>query len=391
MSTIQATSIASNTAQGQYLGFSLQQVRLCYYLLSIPENESVSLEYADDVSVHHADGSMTLEQNKSALSGNPATDRSVDLWKTLANWADFCVKNTPANNSTFIYYVTPIKAGKIVHAIDSISTKSDAIALLNQIKNIKNKQSAKGNAPDIERFLSAGTSVCSQIICNFKFVTEDDRHESIRKLLRPVIPANSLEELCATAIGMARNMADDLISHRKKPIIKADYFRNRLRNFIKKHSLTGFLIPARKEPAECELAEIIKNSPLFIRQLRSVDATNDMILIASSDYLKTLADKTKWADDGNITQDSFETFSEDLIRRYAMLRDEIEDEMHTQNTQRRGRMLYRRCLDIQRTLENNPLPDYFVGGEYNALANIPRIWWHPDYQTLPDILGECDE
>src|SRR5271166_840674 len=79
---------AKHTAPGQYLGFALQPVRLCYHLLTCPKGARVSLEHLDDVAVHYANGALMLEQTKSALKQNPLSDWAEDLWKAVANWLD---------------------------------------------------------------------------------------------------------------------------------------------------------------------------------------------------------------------------------------------------------------------------------------------------------------
>lgn len=84
---------------GQYLGYALQPVRLCFHLLDAPLDAQVSMEHLDDIAIHYANGTYLLEQTKSALSGNPASDRSVELWKAMGNWADLCVAGT-VNAST---------------------------------------------------------------------------------------------------------------------------------------------------------------------------------------------------------------------------------------------------------------------------------------------------
>ncbi|MFX8895388.1 hypothetical protein ABTM96_19850, partial [Acinetobacter baumannii] len=75
-----------HSAPGQYLGFALQPVRAFHHLLTCPRGAKVALEHLDDVSVHYSDGTIYLEQTKSALSHNPLADAAVDLWKTFANW-----------------------------------------------------------------------------------------------------------------------------------------------------------------------------------------------------------------------------------------------------------------------------------------------------------------
>jgi hypothetical protein len=101
---------------GQYLGYGLQPVRLCYYLMSVANGTRVSLEQLDDIAVHDTAGGLIFEQSKSALTGNPASDRSPELWKTLANWASLPKPLLDASTA-FRFYVTPLKAGKLVREL----------------------------------------------------------------------------------------------------------------------------------------------------------------------------------------------------------------------------------------------------------------------------------
>ncbi len=119
-----------SSAAGQYLGYSLQQTRLCHHLFKALDGERVSLEFLDDVALHRANGTILLEQAKSALSGNPITDRADDLWKTLANWADICSEGKVNVKTTdFRLYVTPIKAGKFPRLTTTRFTPSKLAAL----------------------------------------------------------------------------------------------------------------------------------------------------------------------------------------------------------------------------------------------------------------------
>jgi hypothetical protein len=60
-------ALAKHTAPGQFLGYALQPVRLCYHLLSCPPGSSVSLETVEDVAVHLPSGHVILGQMKSAF------------------------------------------------------------------------------------------------------------------------------------------------------------------------------------------------------------------------------------------------------------------------------------------------------------------------------------
>lgn len=60
MSLLELEKPLKTAAAGQYLGYSLQQLRLCHHLLKAPDGDTVSLEYLDDVAVHRSDGTFLL-------------------------------------------------------------------------------------------------------------------------------------------------------------------------------------------------------------------------------------------------------------------------------------------------------------------------------------------
>src|ERR1700761_6718209 len=90
MSLTEAPPAPKTSAPGQYLGYSLQQLRLCHYLLCGKGDYQVSFEYLDDVGIHMPDGKIILEQCKSVKSTNAISDRALDRWKSFGIWADLC-------------------------------------------------------------------------------------------------------------------------------------------------------------------------------------------------------------------------------------------------------------------------------------------------------------
>src|SRR5438105_13818586 len=136
MPVLQLEKPLKTSAAGQYLGYSLEQLRLAHYLFRVPDGDSVSLEYLDDVAVHRADRAVLLGQCKIALVGNPIADKSEELWNTFANWADLCAAGTVnAATTDFRIYVTPSKAGALVSAIHT-ATDANAAQVLANIKKL---------------------------------------------------------------------------------------------------------------------------------------------------------------------------------------------------------------------------------------------------------------
>jgi len=124
-----ATKPAKHSAPGQYLGFALQSVRLCYHLLTCPKGARVSLEYLDDVGVHFSDGTILLEQTKSALAQNPLSDWAEDLWKAIANWLHSLSTGGLPEKVYFQIYVTPPKTGKLAQEINDAENEAQVAAI----------------------------------------------------------------------------------------------------------------------------------------------------------------------------------------------------------------------------------------------------------------------
>src|SRR5206468_486051 len=125
------TKAARHSAPGQYLGFALQPVRLFYHLLTCPKGAKVSLEFQDDIAIHYADGSLCLEQTKSALKQNPISDWANDLWKAFDNWLSMLKTGAcEAGTTRFRIYVAPTRNGDFASALAAASSPGEVAAVL---------------------------------------------------------------------------------------------------------------------------------------------------------------------------------------------------------------------------------------------------------------------
>jgi hypothetical protein len=384
MSLLEIDKPLKATAAGQYLGYSLQQLRLCHHLFKAPDGDMVSLEYVDDVAVHRSDSTLLLEQSKSALTGNPAADRAEDLWKTLANWADLCAEGAVDPTTTdFRLYITPAKTGALVGHLHAAATAEGVAEVLAKIKRLVDpKRADVGCAPNVTRFLKAGDEVCRLIIRRFQLITETDPVESVREYVRAGAPAEAFDDLTSAAIGMARDRIDKLIRDGQPPVVSATTFRRTYQTFARRSNLANLLTSEALEPSEGTIEIVVNTAPTFVRQLQSINASADMLVVAVSDYLRTTADKVHWADEGVIVEESLEDLDAQLLRQHKIVRDEVEDTLTEIDEPGRGRALYRKCAATELPLDGQTLPSHFVAGEYNFLAELRRLGWHPLYATL---------
>ncbi|MER8523720.1 hypothetical protein NKH56_31075 [Mesorhizobium sp. M1076] len=342
----------------------------------------ISLEHLDDVAIHHKSGTFILEQSKSALSGNPTSNKSAELWKALSNWAELPKLFFDSVN-VFRYYVTPLKSGDLVHELNDAKDTGKAAILLKRFKT-KSFQGTPGIGvePLIAKFLAAGDDVCLMVIQRFELISEDDPLEAIRGKLVAILPEENLDRFCEAAIGMAKAEVESLIRRGKEPLIETGAFRKKLRAFIRKYDFSNLLAPTTSAPADHQISDTLSRQPMFVRQLLAIEASPSLMATAVSDFLRATADKVTWADAGSILETSLDELDESLIRHHGLTTDELSETHVELETPQRGRQLYRRCIELQMPLEGRTLPIYFVAGEYNCLADDRRLGWHPDYLSL---------
>lgn len=374
------------SATGQYLGYALQPVRLFYHLLSCPTDADVGLEYADDVSVHHSDASTLVEQCKSALKSNPITDWAEDLWKTFHLWIDNANAGAydPAK-TRFQLYVTPVKSGNFAQQLSDLSSEDEIKALLEEIaKRRKKISSTSKSAGHLDAVFAADQKLVIQIIQNFKLITEDqDPLSPIYAHLDATVSKETLEKACSYGIGNAMDRIEKAVKSGSLSLISAQEFRTTFRAFINKYDATNVLHSLANQPDDAVVQDTLSSAPPFVQQLKLVDADTETTTRAASDYLRSSADRTSWAAEGLIFEDSVDDYNDTLKQRHGHVRGEIDLTHGTLEPPKRGLLVYHKCCQITPVpLQGRVVPVHFMTGSLNDLANRNDIGWHPDYLTL---------
>jgi hypothetical protein len=374
------------SAAGQYLGYGLQPVRFCYYLLSEPGENFVSLEHLDDIAVRRPDTDQyVLEQTKSALAHNPVTDWGEELWKAFANWLDLLEQKTlDVEKTRFRLYVTPAHIGEWVQRLSDANTDVAADQIVAEISAaLDSLTKAPRCGAYLKRFLSSDSVLRRALIRHFTFESiHADPLDALRTLIGVTVPANMVDQCCSYAIGAAKDQVESLIRDQKPPELSAGEFRAGFQAFVRKHDLTRLLPSTGEQPAAEVVQQTLLEGRVFVRQLEIIQMPTDGKLRAISDYLQTSADKTTWADEGYVLRESFAEYDADLRRQYSFIRGEIEDLHGRLDAQVRGRTLYNRCGLVRTQLDGREVPGYFVPGCFNELADKLVLGWHPNFMQL---------
>lgn len=377
---------AKGAAPGQYLGYALQPVRLFYHLLKCSPDSFVGLEYADDISIHHEGTALLVEQCKSALKQNPVGDWSIDLWKTLSTWASNSASGIlDPENTKFHLYVTPLKNSKLAQLLSDAKSDSEIDKILD---GVKRKHSKLSKVPKCEQhlqsFFAADPTIVRAIVRNFVLVNEDhDPLDPIYDHLDSTVNPEILEQACIWGIGHAKQLVDACIRSGEDPLISARTFRVALRAFIAKYDVARVLLSLSDAPSGDVVSEVVSKSPPFIRQLEIVEANAEIKTRAASDFLRASADRTNWADAGIIFEDSALEYDEALKKRYANLKGELGITSADLDDAELGRLLYFRCCrGTAGHIEGKEVPNHFLSGSLNSLADRLEVGWHPDYEEI---------
>ncbi|MHC2289000.1 ABC-three component system protein [Bradyrhizobium barranii] len=379
------------SAPGQYLGYALQPLRLCYHLLHCPPGAQVSLEHTEDVAVHFLDGSQLLEQDKSALKQNPISDWADDLWKTIAHWlGDIQTGAIDPASTTFRIYVTPAHEGEIAAALSVAATMEEVHGLTAQIEaKLSKRRKPPSCQADLQEFLDASDEERFALVSRLEIDSSDnDPLIALHSVLALAVPEKLMERVCRYLLGNAKDRADRLIRQGRPAVIPGDEFKRNLHAFMQSNNLPGYLRSLSSPPEPSHVGEVISTRPTFIRQLELINAQEEQFVRAASDFLRTSADKALWAEAGDIFEGALDDWDEDLVRRHEFIRGEIADTHANVSPEAKGRLTYNRCGVLQASLDGREVPGHFVHGSFNSLAEDFRLGWHPDYKELLGDNGE---
>lgn len=387
----------SRNVPGQLYGYSVQQTRMLYRLLEhypLSSANAVSLEVLDDVAVHKENGALA-EQVKSGLAHNPIADRSIDLWKTLFNWLEAIrFGEISLGTTSLVLHVVQAHKGAIAQQMSDVQGELEAHSLIAKLRN-----KFWGASPEyLEKFklpaelgqylnpvLEASDDVLAQLLIQFALETGtgDPVDEARRKLQQMPISSGAVERVLNQMLGWVKSQTDGLIEKRRLAIIPCELFRTQLLECIKATDRSSTALTSGAPDATPEEVSEQLQRRIYIKQLKAIDLDRTELEEAASDYLRAAADRTIWAEAGEVFEGNFDEFENKLRAAWRNKRriDMLQIKLHTEIE--RGQLLYLGCREIRDVrLHGMDVPGHFVTGSFHALADSMQIGWHPQYEAL---------
>ena len=366
-------------------------------LLAAPESSWVSLEHLDDVAQQNADGTVLAVQSKDTEATNPVTDRSVQLWKTFANWArDVREKRLDAALTTFEIYVSRKVSGKLANEFAAANTKEAALKAFEKARSLLWGESPaftkKGDVadtlrPHLEEVFDTSGKAFRAVIEKFQLTCalrnpELDLRDAVRRRME-FEPDDLVVEVVVDVCGWVRTLVAPALRERKAPVISAAEFMRHLKASFAKLKPGGALTDiGAKEPSPSDIAKLLCEQ--FVRQMDIINADEDTRNRAMTCLFKARTAWTTWSNRGEalVHDADVREFEDGLKQVWRNRKAKVFSDPHRTDELLRGRLLLAECEGHTCPVEQKTVPAYFIPGCFHELANGLAVGWHPQFESL---------
>lgn len=379
-----------HSADGSILGFLFQIERLILWLSELDNQSAVGVEVGDDLMVQLTKGKEIkeiYEQAKHTLRKSPPfSDKSEDLWKTLAIWVDAVVNGridaTKARFSPFTNKLIP--KTRLIYAIHEAST-DNIQALDNVCRLIKNtaSQLRKGLKSYGQVVLNCPDNTLKQIISSIEILDPTYEHTAKNykaQLIKNLRMSEDLpfDDILDKLFGYVTRELIDKWKKGEQGWITTESFLKQynqlVAEFMKKPFLERAVALLPVSPKEIQ-SNRKKN---YVEQLSLIECQEIEILEAIHDYYRASTERDRFAHDGEISREKYEQYYEDLKQKWQAISRPRFRKASKNSHSTIGYTVYYETIQYKGKLNNyEPEQSYTYKGAYHHLANELEIGWHP--------------
>jgi hypothetical protein len=156
----------------------------------------------------------------------------------------------------------------------------------------------------------------------------------------------------------------------------------RIRAFSETLRPDSLPVPAGIEDITATLSgdEEVRN---LVRQLRLLNYRDPVIIRALTDFYKAetliaeaMRERLYFV---NELQTYHDLLCDEWLQRFLLLQDDVESITDDQQLIAAGRQLYADIMALSIPIRQNRKEPYIMRGSFHALADMPRVGWHPHY------------
>lgn len=377
-----------NTAPGQMVGYLYQPVRALYWLANGDGATAIGIETEDDITVRNEDGSKIREQDKSSIQENgwPYGDTSHALWNTLCIWVKAIKSNEIDIEKTKFFLVTnkTIPEASLVKQIseanDSERIKKCVERLIEVGNRIKKTAEVYPKVEEVLRESNLLYKLVEHINCE-TFVSSigDEEKQKITMALH-LTDREERDNIINSLLGWIIRTVVAQLNKGEPGWIRRNSFDNQLeavrdihrRKRVRASSASKWNVSDKEKKAH--------GAEIFVKQVEIIGVDDDVANDAVTDFVRFKKEKIRVASEGNITEEEWDNFNENLKRHWNNMRN-IEKTRGYKTQELMGRAIYHRTIaKDEKYIGNLETEPYLISGSYHDLANGLLVGWHPDYK-----------
>lgn len=354
--TSEKTNIINTHVPDKVYAFMMQSHYMLYELLNCEKGDYVSVEVFDDVGVEHADGSRDAIQLKSALSNrNPVSNKAVDLWKTMYNWLISVESGElDLDNTKYILFINVDKGGDIVDSFHSAKSQNNAIEAWDKAKEYfyddqgDLKEIGEEYRKYIEYFFeNEKKELAVKIIEKFELKRCIDNYTvTVRKEFnKSGIPEDIINPIYIGIIGWIDVKVTKMVEDNVPIVISQEEYQRQLRALYREYNQRHSLMTHSIAPSDQEIQTEFQKKRVYIEQLDIIDCDYTEKVEAINDYLRAAIDRTTWAQNGDISMQSLQTYESNLERTWKLQKRMILLEKKNDSPEEQGRWIYYKCQE----------------------------------------------
>jgi len=382
---------ADHSATASVLGY-LHQTRwgLLELLRSPATNpdQRLSLEMHDDVAWQVEGAPAELKQLKLHVNSvRNLTNASDDLWRTLRVWMDNGRPGDPYG--PILTLITNSTAGEGSAASLLRDVGRDAGSALAILENTATTSTAEATAESRRRFLALSLADRAAFVDRIRIADQspdlDGVEEEVAARLRPGAPTEQFDTYMDLVWAWWGRTSLAMLSGKRPPVSVAE-MRTALEGIRDQFSLDNLpsLVEIDDVDVDVETALLQHDNRTFVQQLRLLEVKPRQLQKAILDYQRAYLQETRWLDVYLVDYDELDRFAATLVdeweREFDHMCTRLAAEATDEDKRAAGRellhVLGNSTLSIRRRFQD---PSH-ARGRRHALADIPTIGWHPEFE-----------
>jgi hypothetical protein len=374
-----------SNAAGQLLGYAIQFPRALYHLLTSKPGDSVCIEVLGDVATIKSNGTVVSEEDKSSVNGNPITDKSTDLWKTLYNWINASNKGEiTLENTKFILYTNQEGREGIAYKFSSAHNKEQAQDAITHARDKLGGLDKKHAIWDYYDFVVNKNEVTLiKLIERFEVqIGNGASYDEVdRAFEEKHIPKKQISFYRDNLSGWLQKEILEKIANKQRAIVSWKDFDKQFvvcAERARSRELIDFTL--RKTYGKEIVQPHIEARPLYLTQLEEIGLLEDDLIEAVIDYMKAETNRDIWIENEIIDTDVADEFEDRLVKFWMNIRKKILLTNLGRSDEDLGELLLLECKMRQETIRDMNPPASMIAGTYHFLADEPLIGWHPEWE-----------